>query len=43
MKIKPGDSHAIIRLKKLGTIDSTELEQFEEELKKEKTNEKRGK
>ena len=36
MKIKPGDSPAIIRLKKLGTIDSTELEQFEEELKKEK-------
>ena len=43
MKIKPGDSPAIIRLKKLGTIDSTELEQFEEELKKEKSNEKRGK
>ena len=36
MKIKPDDSPAIIRLKKLGTIDSTELEQFEEELKKEK-------
>ena len=36
MKIKPGDSPAIIRLKKLGTIDSTELEQFAEELKKEK-------
>ena len=36
MKIKLGDSPAIIRLKKLGTIDSTELEQFEEELKKEK-------
>ena len=36
MKIKPGDSPAIIRLKKLATIDSTELEQFEEELKKEK-------
>ena len=36
MKIKPSDSPAIIRLKKLGTIDSTELEQFEEELKKEK-------
>ncbi len=43
MKIKPGDSPAIIRLKKLGTIDSTELEQFEEELKAEKSNEKRGK
>ena len=43
MKIKPGDSPAIIRLKKLGMIDSTELEQFEEELKKEKSNEKRGK
>ncbi len=42
MKIKPGDSPAIIRLKKLGTIDSTELEQFEEELKKEKSKEKRG-
>ena len=42
MKIKPGDSPAIVRLKKLGTIDSTELEQFEEELKKEKSNEKRG-
>ena len=36
MKIQPGDSPAIIRLKKLATIDSTELEQFEEELKKEK-------
>ena len=36
MKIKPGDSPAIIRLKKLGTIDSTELEKFEEELKEEK-------
>ena len=36
MKIKPGDSPAIVRLKKLGTIDSTELEQFAEELKKEK-------
>ena len=35
MKIKPDDSPAIVRLKKLGTIDSTELEQFEEELKKE--------
>ena len=34
MKIKPGDSPAIIRLKKLATIDSTELEQFEDELKK---------
>jgi len=33
MKIKPGDSPAIIRLKKLGTIDSTELEKFQEELK----------
>lgn len=33
MKIKPGDSPAIVRLKKLGTIDSTELEQFEEDLK----------
>ncbi len=42
MKIKPGDSPAIVRLKKLGTIDSTELEQFEEELKKEKSKEKRG-
>ena len=36
MKIKPGDSPAIIRLKKLGTIDSTELEKFQEELKAEK-------
>ena len=36
MKIRPGDSPAIIRLKKLGTIDSTELEKFEEELKAEK-------
>ena len=43
MKIKPGDSPAIIRLKKLGTIDSTELEQFEEEMEAEKTKEKRGK
>ena len=43
MKIKPGDSPAIVRLKKLGTIDSTELEQFEEEMEKEKSNEKRGK
>ena len=43
MKIKPDDSPAIVRLKKLGTIDSTELEQFEEELKAEKSNEKRGK
>ena len=42
MKIKPGDSPAIIRLKKLGTIDSTELEQFEEEMKAEKSNKKRG-
>ena len=39
MKIKPGDSPAIIRLKKLGTIDSTELEKFKEELKAEKSNE----
>jgi len=37
MKIKPGDSPAIVRLKKLGTIDSTELENFQEELKKEKS------
>jgi hypothetical protein len=29
-------------LKKLAMIDSTELEQFEEELKKEKSKEKRG-
>ncbi|MBE6374410.1 MAG: hypothetical protein E7055_20395 [Lentisphaerae bacterium] len=36
MKIQPGDSPAIIRLKKLATIDSTELEQFEEEMKAEK-------
>ena len=43
MKIKPGDSPAIVRLKKLGTIDSTELEQFEEEMEAEKTKEKRGK
>ena len=43
MKIKPGDSPAIKRLKKLATIDSSELEQFEEELKAEKSNEKRGK
>ena len=42
MKIRPSDSPAIIRLKKLGMIDSTELEQFEEELKKEKSKEKRG-
>ena len=43
IKIKPGDSPAIIRLKKLGTIDSTELEQFEEEMKAEKSKEKRRK
>ena len=43
MKIKQGDSPAIIRLKKLGTIDSTELGNFQEELKAEKTKEKRGK
>ena len=36
LTIRPGDSPAIIRLKKLGTIDSAELEQFQEELKKEK-------
>ena len=38
MKIKPGDSPAIIRLKKLGMIDSTELEKFEKEMKAEKSN-----
>ena len=36
IEIKPGDSPAIVRLKKLGTIDSTELEQFAEEMKAEK-------
>ncbi|MBR4664714.1 MAG: hypothetical protein IKO93_12645 [Lentisphaeria bacterium] len=36
MKIQPDDPPAIVRLKKLATIDSTELEQFEEELKAEK-------
>ena len=43
MKIKPDDSPAIVRLKKLGTIDSTKLEKFQEELKAEKSKEKRGK
>ena len=36
LEIQPDDSPAIVRLKKLATIDSTELEQFEEELKSEK-------
>ena len=36
IEIKPGDSPAIIRLKKLGMIDSTELENFQKELKAEK-------
>ena len=43
LEIQPDDPPAIVRLKKLATIDSSELEQFEEELKKEKSNEKRGK
>ena len=43
LEIQPDDPPAIVRLKKLAMIDSTELEQFEEELKKEKSNEKRGK
>ena len=43
LEIQPEDSPGIKRLKKLATIDSSELEQFEEELKKEKSNEKRGK
>ena len=34
--IQPGAPPAIIRLKKLGTIDSTELEKYQEELKTEK-------
>ena len=33
MKNKPGGSPAIIRQKKPATIDSTELEKFQEELK----------
>jgi hypothetical protein len=37
MKIQPDDPPAIVRLKKLATIDSTELEQFEEELKAKKS------
>lgn len=41
MKIQPGDSPAIIRLKKLGTIDSTELEQFAEEMNAERRTNKR--
>ena len=36
MKIQPDDPPAIVRLKKLGTINSTELENFQEELKAEK-------
>ena len=36
LEIQPDDSPAIVRLKKLAMIDSTELEQFEEELKSEK-------
>ena len=36
LEIQPGDSPAIVRLKKLGMIDSTELEQFAEEMKAEK-------
>jgi len=43
MKIQPDDPPAIVRLKKLSMIDSTELEQFEEEMEGEKTKEKRGK
>jgi len=42
MKIQPGDSRAIIRLKPHGMIESTELEQFEEEMKGEKSKEKRA-
>lgn len=33
LEIQPEDSPGIKRLKKLATIDSSELEQFEEELK----------
>ena len=36
MKIQPDDPPALVRLKKLGTINSTELENFQEELKAEK-------
>ncbi len=36
LEIQPDDPPAIVRLKKLAMIDSTELEQFEEELKAEK-------
>ena len=33
MKIQPGDSPAIVLLKKLATIDSTELKKIQEDLK----------
>ncbi len=36
LTIRPDDSPGIKRLKKLATIDSTELEKFEEELKEKK-------
>ena len=36
LEIQPDDPPAIVRLKKLAMIDSTELEKFEEELKAEK-------
>ena len=36
MKIQPGDSPAIVLLKKLATIDSTELKKIQEDLKAEK-------
>ena len=38
LEIQPDDRPGIKRLKKLATIDSSELEQFEEELKAEKSN-----
>ena len=41
LEIQPDDPPGIKRLKKLAMIDSTELEQFEEELKTEKSKEKR--
>ena len=42
LEIQSDDPPAIVRLKKLATIDSTELEQFEEELKAEKSGVKYG-
>ena len=36
LEIQPDDPPAIVRLKKLAAIDSTELEKFQEELKAEK-------